>query len=310
MKIKAFTIFIQYVSILTGTLLLACTNFSTLCAQTIFLNHSHAGSFTTSVNPALSLLYPEGNIAIIGRQQWVGMEGAPKAYWGSGHLGLTRLGAATGLQFGHESIGVERQTEVSLFFAKSIRLSQKDYIGLSLNAGLVHYDARYSGLDGVDQAFRQDINESDALLGMGAVFYRPDAFYMGISIPRFTSGGIGAFGDTRYNFENQYFLTGGFLLPLGQSFHLRPSLIVAHSTSIGTTVDGSAMIFARQIIGVGIGARTQGDLSGKLHINYSGFGIGYSYQFNPQNQPLNRHINNSTHEIGLSYSFNGKQRLL
>lgn len=300
----------RLITVLTGTLIITCADFNTAQAQTIFLSHSHAGGFTTSVNPALSLMNPEGTIALIGRQQWVGVEGAPKTFWGSGHLGLGRIGATTGLQFSQESLGVERQTEASLFFAKSIRLSEKDYIGLSLNAGLVHFDARYSSLDGSDQAFNQDINEADMLLGMGAVFYRPEAFYVGISVPRLTSGGIGAFGDTRYNFENQYFFTGGFLLPLGESFHLRPSLIVAHTKSMGTEFDGSAMLFAHRTVGLGIGARTQGDLSGKLQINYSGFGIGYSYQFNPQNKPLQRHINNSTHEVGLSFSFGKTQRLL
>ena len=56
--------------------------------------------------------------------------------------------------------------------------------------------------------------------------------------------------------------------------------------------------------------RNQGDLSGLLRLNFSGLGIGYSYQVNTRNQPLNRQINNSTHEVGLSYVFGGKQSML
>src|SRR5690606_4254184 len=89
----------RLIAVLTGALTLTCADFSTAQAQTIFLSHSHAGGFTTSVNPALSLMNPEGTIALIVGQQWVGVEGDPKPFCGSGHLGLGRLGATTGLQF-------------------------------------------------------------------------------------------------------------------------------------------------------------------------------------------------------------------
>ena len=181
---------------------------------------------------------------------------------------------------------------------------------MSLSAGLVHFDARYSSLDGADPSFSQDLNEADALLGMGITLFRPDKYYVGLSIPRFTSGGIGAFGDTKYNFENQYFLSAGYLFPMGSSFHIKPSLILAYSNTTDVIFDAAAMVFAQRTFGFGLGVRSQGELSGKLQVNYAGLGLGYSYQFNPQNQPLKRYINNSSHEIGLTYNFSRSQGLL
>lgn len=279
-------------------------------AQTVFLNHAHYGEFAALFNPSLSLLAPQGSLSFVGRQQWVGMEGAPSVYLGNGHIGFEKLGATAGLQLRQDRVGVERISEVSASFSKSIRISEKDYIGVSLSAGLVHFDARYSSLDGLDPNFRDDILESDALIGVGAVIYRPEVYYVGLSLPRITNGGIGAFGDGRYNFDNHYFLTAGYLWPLGESLDLRPSVVVAYAESTGMELDASAMIFARKMVGLGLGVRSQGDLSGMLRFNFSGIGIGYSYQFNPRNQPMNRQITNSTHEVGLSYNFGGKQRLL
>lgn len=291
-------------------LMITCIIVTGSKAQTIALSHAHSGGFTTLVNPAFSLMHGKGSLSFIGRQQWVGLEGAPKVYWGHAHLGLSSLKAATGIQFGQDNVGVEKQTQVSLFFAKSIRLSEKDYLGMSLSAGLIHFDARYSGLDGTDPSFQQDINESDALLGMGITLYRPEHYYVGVSIPRFTSGGVGLFGNINYHFENQYFLSAGYLHPIGENIHIKPSLILSHKNSTKTTVDASAMVFAKRAVGIGLGLRSQGDLSGKLHINYAGIGIGYSYQFNPKNQPLNRYINNTSHEIAVSYNFDEIQGLL
>lgn len=278
--------------------------------QSVNLSHGHYSTYGLSANSALSLLAPEGSVAFIGRQQWVGLDGAPQVFMGSGHIGLSRIGATAGMVLRQDRIGPERHTEASVFFSKSVRLSEKDYIGLSLNAGLVHLDARYSRIDPTDPSFRDDVTEADALLGFGAIYYRPEVFFVGVSLPRFTVGGVGVFGDTRYNFSNLYNLSAGVLLPLGSEMHLRPSVQVFHSGDIGTHVDGSAMIFMKRMVGLGIGARSQGDLSGLLRVHHSGFGIGYSYQFNPGNEPLNRQISNSTHEIALSYNFSGLQRLL
>ena len=56
--------------------------------------------------------------------------------------------------------------------------------------------------------------------------------------------------------------------------------------------------------------RSYGDLSSMAQFNFAGFGLGYSYQFNPKNEPLNRRIGNTTHEIGLAYRFGGGAGLL
>lgn len=281
-----------------------------LKAQHLSTNLAHLGGYNTVINPAFSLIEPEGNISIIGKHQWVGMDGAPSAVWANAHYGLKAIGATAGFQFNQQSVGVDKHTEAAVYFAKSIRLSEKDYIGLALKAGVIHFNGHYSSLDPNDQSFMEDLNEHDALLGIGFTYYRPNALYLGVSMPRFTSGAIGVFGDTKYNFQNQYLFSGGYIQALGASFSLRPSLILSYIPNLGTTFDASAMLIAKQSIGLGFGIQSEGDVSTKIQLFLKGFSVGYNYQFNAKNQPLNRHINNSTHEIGLSYNFNSKPSLL
>lgn len=218
---------------------------TSVSAQNISLSHGHYSNFGVSTNTALSLLAPQGSVGFIGRQQWVGIDGAPQVYMGSAHMGLDRIAATAGVVVQQNRIGVERHSEASLFFSKSIRLTERDYIGLSLNAGYVYYDGRYSSLDPMDHAFQEDVAEGDALLGVGALVYRPDVYYVGVSLPRFTTGGVGAFGDTRYNFTNRYYVTGGVLVPIGDvNWHLRPSVQLYYSEDVGAEVDASARWFS------------------------------------------------------------------
>jgi len=99
------------------------------------LTHTQYGQLRTVINPALSLMHMNGEVSVIGRRQWVGIAGAPSVYWGSGHAGLRHMGATTGINIRHESLAVEKLTEASVFFAKGVRISETEYVGVSLNAG-------------------------------------------------------------------------------------------------------------------------------------------------------------------------------
>src|SRR5690606_41661288 len=98
----------------------------------------------TAMKSASGLWAIEGEGSIIGRRRWLGVEGAPQVFWGSGHLGLERFGATVGMQVRHESLALEHLTEASAFFAKRVRISTTEHVGLSLNAGIGYLDGRFS----------------------------------------------------------------------------------------------------------------------------------------------------------------------
>lgn len=274
------------------------------------LTHTQHGQLRTVVNPAASLMHADGEVSVIGRRQWLGIDGAPTVFWGSGHIGFDGIRATAGLNIRHESLAVEKLTEASAFFAKAVRISENEYLGVSLNAGFSYLDGRFSQLDPMDPAFREDIRETDALVGFGVMLYRPDRYYVGLSLPRLMLGNLGLTGDSRYQFTNIYHLTAGALFHLGTDFQFRPSLLVTHSEILRPQAEASAMFFVKEVFGVGANVRTYGEVAGMAQFNFSGFGLGYSYQFNPSGETRNRRINNTTHEIGLSYRFGGQVGLL
>ncbi len=274
------------------------------------LTYTQHGDMRTALNSATSLLRSKGELAVIGRRQWVGLEGAPTVFWGSGHLGFGHIGATAGISIRHEQLAVEKLTEASAFFAKGIRISESEYVGLSLNAGAAYHNGRFSALDPQDPAFGADIMETDALIGFGVMLYRPDRYYVGLSLPRLMLGNLGVGDERRYNFRNQYHLTAGALFALGMDFGFRPSLLVTYAENLRPQAEISALIFIKEVFGIGMNVRSYGDIAGMAQLNFGSFGFGYSYQFNPGNEPLNRRIGNNTHEIGLSYRFGAAIGLL
>src|SRR3546814_2587173 len=108
------------------------------------LTHTQHGQLRTVTNPAASLMRMGGEVSVIGRRQWVGMDGAPTVFWGSGHIGLQRAGATAGITIRHESMAVEKLTEASAVFAKSVRITATQYLGpdrKSVVVGKGEYDS-------------------------------------------------------------------------------------------------------------------------------------------------------------------------
>lgn len=269
------------------------------------MTYNQYGSMITPLNTAGSLLDSAGSVGLLGRRQWVGIEGAPQAFWMSGHIPVKGFAANAGLNARHESLAVEQSSEVSAFVAKSVRLSSNDYLSVSLSAGFSYYRGNFSSMDPNDPAFgRNDIRETDALAGFGLMLYRRKKYYIGVSLPRLSLSDLGSGGTNRqYRFYNQYHIMAGYQLPLASDFELRPAVLVTYSRNEKTRADVSAMVFAKQLFGLGVNVRTYGHVAGMAQVNVKQLGIGYSYQFHPNRQPLTRQINNAAHEIGLSYRF-------
>ncbi len=288
--------------ILTGAVLLAAT---LLVHGQQTMTYNQYGVTVTPLNPAGSRIDSAGSLTVLGRRQWVGVEGAPQAFWFTGHLPVKGLGASAGLNVRHESLAVEQSSEFSAFFAKSVRLSQETYLSLSLSAGMSYYRGNFSSVDGLDPAFgRDDIRETDALAGFGVMLYGQEKYYVGVSLPRLSLSDLGSGGTNRqYRFYNQYHLMAGYLIALGEDFHLKPAGLVTYSSNEKTRAELSAMVYARRAFGLGMNVRTYGHIAGMAHISVKRLGINYSYQFHPGNQPLTRQLNNATHEVGLTYRF-------
>ncbi|MBE8722658.1 hypothetical protein C4F40_18200 [Sphingobacterium sp. Ka21] len=264
--------------------------------------YNQFGQLRNAFNNSLSTMDSRGSVSILGRSQWMGVDGAPKSLWATGNVGFEKIGGSVGVDIKHATLGVVKETEFAAYFAKSVRLSDNEFLSLSMGGGFLHFSGDYSQLDDQDPSFSQNIRETDAILSISTSYYSPERYYVGVSMPRFS---LLREDNQDYEFSRIYYITGGAIFKLDDMFHIRPSFLVGHMQSQPARYDINAMVFMAKKIGIGLGVQNQGDISAMMQLNFGNFGVGYSYQLSPKSSTLNQRISTNTHEIGLRYRVGG-----
>lgn len=266
------------------------------------VSYNQFGQLRNAFNSSLSTMDLGGSFSTIGRSQWVGVDGAPKSVWVNGNIGFQKALLTVGIDAKHASLGVVKENELSAFVAKAVRLSEDEYLSLSMGGGLIHFRGNYNHLDPNDPAFRNNVQESNGFLSLSTSYYREGRYYAGISMPRFS---LNRNKNREYEFKNIYYITAGAVFALDESFHLRPSFIVSHMDDMTPRYDVSVLAFVNRKFGLGMGVQNQGDLSALMQLNFGNFGVGYSYQFSPKSHTMNQRLSTNTHEVGLRYRVGG-----
>ncbi|OOQ59961.1 PorP/SprF family type IX secretion system membrane protein [Mucilaginibacter pedocola] len=272
---------------------------SAMAQQNLFSYNQYADNLTP-VNPAYSLLDKAGNVNILGRRQFVGIDGAPTSLLMSASVPLENIGASAGLFLVNDKFAVENQTEVNGFFAKSIQLASSSYLSVSLNAGIRSYVANYSILDPSDPQFSQDVRETKPNIGFGVMLYG-DNYYIGVSVPELSFRNLGTASVQQANYlRSHYYFSGGVLLKLNEDVHLKPASLVSYLQGSPVVADFSGTVILKEQLGLGLNYRTNKQVAGIISVNANSFKVGYSYQFGTSSSNLGGY-NNATHEVSISY---------
>lgn len=268
------------------------------------VNYSQYGTAVTPVNSAASFLTNGAQVNIIGRYQWVDLEGAPTAYRLAASMPLGKSDLRIGLNVKNENVSVEKLGEAVAFAGKQVQLSANDYLALSIGAGLSYYNGNFSQLSATDPMFNNDLRETEGMLSAALMYYRQDKFYAGISLPRLTFSKLGL-GPSSLNYDvsTLYHLTAGAVIPLGADFDLKPATLVSYAKNLDLQADVSAMFYVKKTFGLGANIRTEGEMAALASLLVKNLNVGFGYQFSTSNNPLSRTFNNSTYEFSIAYRF-------
>ncbi len=251
------------------------------------------------------------------RQQWLGIEDAPKTQTLAFSWMPEDHPIIIGGQLLNDRTGAIGLTGVYGQFAYRVKLDRKHYLSLGLNAGLVQYrikvtDIRF--LDNNDILASKDGVRFYPDLGIGLFYQFDDWLYGGLSIPQ-------TFGLTQtYEAENRkyqlirsrhyYALVGtNWYLNREKTSFLSFSSWAKYLPNVPFTMDVNAKYYFQEVFWLGLGAGTAkiahlevgviignglGYLDGRLHI-----GFGYDYALQAQAQLLGNTI-----ELTIRYSIN------
>ena len=133
----------------------------------------------TPVNAAYSSLDDAANVNVVGRKQFIGINGAPSTFLFNGSVPIPSLTSTAGLVVLNDKYGAESLTEVNAFFAKKIQLSSNTYLSTAINGGFRIY--KVNNVDAADPSFfGTDINQTQANLGFSVMLHGSD-YYLGLS---------------------------------------------------------------------------------------------------------------------------------
>ena len=258
-------------------------------------------------NSTYALLDKAGSVNLNSRRQWAGIEGAPYTFQLNGSLPVERINGAAGLSLTYDKFNIEKLTEVSAFFAKAVQLSDQNFFAVSLNAGFRNYIASYSEVDPNDVSFSTDIRETVGTAGLGIMFYSPEKYYIGASLPRLSFRSLGtASADEKRNYSNTYYFSGAYLFILNEDVKLKPAAMVAYSRTYDSQADLSATVYLKDKFGFGVNYKTTSEGAGILSVILNNnLKLGYSYQTGFGNASIGK-ISKGSHEISVGIRFGKK----
>lgn len=263
------------------------------------------------LNPAWSLTKEEGSVTLLGRKQWINVEGAPSTFMVNGFTPLQEIGASAGFTAMADKVGPESLAEFNLFFAKAVRLGDDLFLSTSITGGLRNYNAEYSRLLPDDPTIANaDIRENRLNVGVSVMVFVAKKFYAGISLPRINLQGSKLGTVENGYFKNFYFANVGYNHDISDEFKLETASVLAFTPNVPLQLDVSGKVWVKDAFGLGLNYRTNNETAILTSFRTSAFSVGYSYSFVFGNNRITG-FQNSTHEItfGIRFGAIGKKEL-
>lgn len=272
--------------------------FSQYMFNTLALNPAYAGSRNVL---AATALY---------RNQWVGIEGAPKTgtFTVDAPFAAERIGL--GVQIVSDKIGITNTTTGVLSAAYRI-LMNNGSLSFGMEGTVAGYRAGFTdvSLDPsgpvADPSFAQDINKTLFNFGSG-IYYYSDRFYAGLSVKdfvrnRLNSNDLTTVDDITARQSAHAYLATGYVFPIGFDFNLKTSILVKGVRGAPVQGDFNATLWIKDMIAVGVEYRTSADISALMELRVSPqVRIGYAYD---RSTTTLRNYNSGSHEFMLRYEF-------
>src|SRR5690606_3886928 len=127
------------------------------------------------------------SIGALYRSQWVGLEGSPNTGTFTIHSPIGKK-VGLGLSLISDEIGPVEETNVYADFSYTLELGNDNRLALGVKGGFTFHnigiwEGQIDVIDSGDPFFAQNIDETTPNIGAGAYFYKPNRYYVSLSMP-------------------------------------------------------------------------------------------------------------------------------
>lgn len=257
-------------------------------------------------NPAVAGSRPWFELRSAHRNQWVGIQDAPRTFMLSATSPVgPRMGLGGFLYT--DNVGPTRRTGAQFSYAYHLRLNDRIKLSLSLAFGVQQFlidGSKITFRDNADPVMDDQLRGEtmpDATFGM---YLYHERWWFGAAAPQLLQNKVYFFDDqdaTLSRLEDHYYAMGGYRLPLGADLVLEPSFLVKYVSPVPAKVDLTATMRYKETVWLGASYRTNDAVA--LMVGCwlrKGFQFGYSYDVTTTNL---RNYSGGTHEVMLALTF-------
>lgn len=249
------------------------------------------------LNPAYAGSEGTLNIGLLGRTQWVGIDGAPRTLTATINSPVGKR-VGLGLSVIADEIGPTKEQNVYADFSYTLPVSDEGNLAFGLKGGVTFLDVNLAQLRLVTQGdvmFKDNINKVMPNFGAG-MFYYTDDYYIGLSVPNILKS-THINKDYSAVEEVHGFLTAGYIFDINEDIKLKPSTMLKATVGAPLSIDLSLNALIKNFIELGLSWRHDDSVSGLVNVKVArNIRIGYAYDYTLSELS---NYNSGTHELML-----------
>ncbi|MDA9125203.1 type IX secretion system membrane protein PorP/SprF [Flavobacteriaceae bacterium] len=259
------------------------------------------------INPAYTGSSEGLAVGALYRSQWMGLDGGPETFTFNIHSPVGKK-VGLGLSIIADQIGPVKETNAYVDFSYTIPLGTVNKLAFGVKGGFTFHDigiaeSQINLIDQGDPFFANAINETSPNVGAGAYFYRPNKYYISVSIPNILNGVHLDANGTKIGSESEHFFAAaGYVFDLSKNFKLKPHALLKYALDAPISYDINANVFMFDVVEVGLGYRIEDSFIGMINFQVSNnIRIGYAYDAIQSDLDI---VTSSSHEIFINFDLN------
>ena len=262
------------------------------------------------INPAYAGSSDATSIGVLYRDQWEGLDGAPKTATMNIHF---PAGNNVGFGFSaiSDEIGPVSETNLYVDFSYTLNLANENRLAFGIKAGGTFHDIGLidlSLIDPNDPFFANDINENTPNFGAGIYFYKPNKYYVSVSVPNILESVHLDSSDFNIGSETRHlFAAMGYVFDINNDFKFKPHAFMKYASEAPISLDLNANLFMYDFVEIGLGYRTDDSITAMINFLVSpSIRIGYAYD---SIQSELSFLTKASHEIFINFDINFRTKV-
>ena len=242
-------------------------------------------------------------ISSIYRNQWIGIDGAPRTLNVNVHTPFSGKRAGIGLSLVSDQVGMLQTTFANIAYNYKLKINDKTQLGIGVMGRMEHGRIDWTDADPEDMAdqliFSDVSNSWQPNVGFG-FYLSGKKYYIGISAPTMLRNTL--YSDIGYEGAYRtYYGMAALILKINDKLDFKPSLLISYNQNAPLDVDFNASFLIMDVLWLGGSIRAGDSFDAIVQYQFTNeLRAGMAFDFTTSKL---RDFTTGTYELMLEYTF-------